>query len=191
MLQVQKQNLTLKTLKNYTMEFSQIIELFSFTFPAIVTGLVALYFFKLHTTNEEKRRIFLLRKEKQNIALPIRLQAYERLALFLERISPPKLILRVTPSGTKAIDYQNKLVSNIQQEFEHNLAQQIYVTTGCWNALVTAKNATIQIIRTAAANVDVETADQLSEKIIESTLQENTPTNLALSYLKNEVKKQF
>jgi hypothetical protein len=56
---------------------------------------------------------------------------------------------------------------------------------------VTAKNATIQIIRTAAAHVEVETSDQLSEKIIESTLQENTPTNLALSYLKNEVKKQF
>ncbi len=173
------------------MEFSQIIELFSFTFPAIVTGLVALYFFKLHTNNEEKRRNFLLRKEKQNIALPIRLQAYERLTLFLERISPAKLVLRVKPSGTKAIDYQNMLIANIQQEFEHNLAQQIYVTNGCWNALVTAKNATIQIIRTATANVEVETADQLREKIIENTLQEDIPTNLALSYLKNEVKKQF
>lgn len=173
------------------MEVSKIIELFSFTFPAIVTGLVALYFFKLHTNNEEKRRNFLLRKEKQNIALPLRLQAYERMALFLERISPTKLLVRVTPSGNRAIDYQNKLVDSIQQEFEHNLAQQIYVTNGCWNALVAAKNAQIQIIRTSAATVEVETAEQLREKIIQNSLKEENPTSLALSYLKNEVKKQF
>lgn len=173
------------------MELSQIIELFSFTFPAIVTGLVALYFFKLHTNNEEKRRIFLLRKEKQNIALPIRLQAYERMALFLERISPAKLLIRVSPTGTNAIDYQNKLVQNIQQEFEHNLAQQIYVTDACWNALVTAKNSLIQIIRTSAATKEINTAEQLREKIIQASLEQETPTNLALSFLKNEVKKQF
>jgi len=173
------------------MEISKIIDLLSFTFPAIVTGLVAIYFFKLHTNNEEKRRIFLLRKEKQNIALPIRLQAYERMALFLERISPAKLVIRVVPTGNRAIDYQHKLIENIQQEFEHNLAQQIYVTNGCWNALVTAKNAQIQIIRTSTASVDIDTAEQLREKIIQTSMNDENPTYLALSYLKSEVKKQF
>ena len=67
------------------MNIDKILEILSYTIPSIVTGLVALYFFKYQMANDEKRRNYLLRKEKQNLAMPIRLQAYERLALFLER----------------------------------------------------------------------------------------------------------
>ena len=74
------------------MNIDKILEILSYTIPSIVTGLVALYFFKFQMSNDEKRRNYLLRKEKQNLAMPIRLQAYERLALFLERISPEKFI---------------------------------------------------------------------------------------------------
>ena len=73
------------------MDNIKIIELLSYTIPSIITGLVALYFFRLHTKNENNRRIYLLRKEKQSVALPLQLQAYERMALFLERISPNSL----------------------------------------------------------------------------------------------------
>ncbi len=173
------------------MEIEKILELLSYTLPAVITGLVALYFFKQHTKNEEQRRNFLLRKEKQNIALPLRLQAYERMALFLERISPTKLLVRVKPSGDKISNYQNKLIQNIEQEFEHNLAQQIYVTDACWNTIVTSKNALIQIIRKSTAASDVENAEQLREKIIQNTMNEESPTTTALVFLKNEVKKQF
>ena len=69
------------------METTKIIELLSYTLPAIITGLVAFYFFNLHTKNEEGRRRYLLHKEAQKAALPLRLQAYERMTLFVERIS--------------------------------------------------------------------------------------------------------
>ncbi len=173
------------------MEFDKILELLSYTIPAVVTGLIALYFFKSHTQNEENRRLFLLRKEKQNIALPIRLQAYERMALLLERISPNKLLVRVKPNGESAINYQHKLITSIEHEFEHNLAQQIYVTDACWNAIVTAKNSLIQDIRKAAADTSVNNADELREKIIQNSLDSESPTATALVLLKNEVKKQF
>jgi len=173
------------------MNIDKILEILSYTIPSIVTGLVALYFFKYHMSNEEKRRNYLLRKEKQNLSLPIRLQAYERLALFLERISPEKLLIRIKPSGNNSTNYLNKLVLNIEQEYEHNLAQQIYITDDCWNAVVTSKNAIAQMIRTAAANNKVNTAEELREKILKESIENDSPTQVALSYLKNEVKSIF
>jgi hypothetical protein len=173
------------------MDISKILELLSYTLPAIITGVVALYFFKLHTTNEEKRRYFLMLKEKQKLALPIRLQAYERLALLLERISLTKLLVRVKPTGSNPINYLNKLIQSVEQEFEHNLAQQIYVTDAGWNSVVTAKNVITQIIRTSAANKEVETAEQLREKIIQKTIENESPSLIALTFLKNEVRKLF
>ena len=169
----------------------KILEILSFTIPSVITGLVALYFFKYQMVNDEKRRNFLLIKEKQSQSLPIRLQAYERLALFLERISPEKLLIRVKPSGSNSINYLNKLVLSIEQEYEHNLSQQIYVTDNCWNAIVTSKNAIGQLFRTAAANAEVNTAEQLREKILKDSVANENPTQVALSYLKNEVKKIF
>ena len=77
------------------MESTHIIELLSYTLPALITGGVAYYFFNLHTKNEEGRRRYLLQKELQKESLPLRLQAYERMVLFLERINPAKLLIRV------------------------------------------------------------------------------------------------
>jgi len=173
------------------MDTDKILEILTYTLPSIVTGLVALYFFKYHMNNEDKRRNYLLRKEKQNLALPIRLQAYERLALFLERISPEKLLIRIKPSGSSSINYLNKLILNVEQEYEHNLAQQIYITDDCWNAIVTSKNAIGQMFRSAAANTEVKTAEELREKILKESIENDSPTQVALSYLKNEVKKLF
>ncbi|MEN8123710.1 MAG: hypothetical protein ABFR32_01165 [Bacteroidota bacterium] len=173
------------------METSKIIEIISYTLPALITGGIALYFFKYHTTNEENRRNFLLRKEKQNTALPLRFQAYERMTLFLERISPAKLLVRVKPTGNSVENYKNKLIKNIEQEFEHNLAQQIYITDATWNAIVTAKNTQIQIIRNATKEDAIENAEQLREGIIKYTLENEAPASTALTVLKNEVKKQF
>jgi len=173
------------------MEIQKILEIIGYTIPALITGGIALYYFKYHFANEEKRRFFLLQKKNQNIALPLRLQAYERLTLFLERISPAKLMVRVKPSGNNAVNYHNKLIQNIEQEFEHNLAQQIYISDDGWNAIVTSKNAIVQQIRTAAANKSIEKAEQLRENLITSTMGKDNPAGVALYFLKNEVRKLF
>ena len=70
------------------MESNTILDLFLSLLPAIIVAAIAYYFFKGHIDNENKRRQFLLQKNLQKEAFPIRLQAYERMALFLERISP-------------------------------------------------------------------------------------------------------
>lgn len=169
------------------MEISRIIDLFLYTVPAIITGLIAYYFFREHTKNEDGRRRFLLKKDLQVNALPLRLQAYERMALFLERLSPSKLLVRVTPISSNKEDYESLLIQNIEQEFEHNLSQQIYVSDKCWNIIVAAKNATIQLIRKANLSEKTDTANKLREVILTEMMERKPPSDAALSFIKEEV----
>ena len=118
-------------------DLTLVISYFAYLLPAIVVGLVAYFFFKGHTSNEEGRRRYLIQKEAQKSLLPVRLQAYERLTLFLERIDPNKLLIRVKPYSDDLQEYETLLIQNIDKEYEHNLSQQIYVSPECWN-LITA-----------------------------------------------------
>ncbi|MBP1839815.1 DUF7935 family protein [Formosa algae] len=164
-----------------------LINLFLYTIPALVTGLIAFYFFKEHTKNEDGRRRFLLKKEMQVNAMPLRLQAYERMALFLERITPSKLLIRVQPMSTDKGDYEMLLISNIEQEFDHNLSQQIYITDECWNIIIAAKNSTIQLVRKAGMSDKTDSANKLREVILSEMMEKRAPSDAALSYIKEEV----
>jgi hypothetical protein len=173
------------------METTKLIELLSYTLPAIITGFVAYYFFNLHTKNEEGRRRYLLNKDTQKDSLPLRFQAFERMTLFLERINPGKLLIRISPNSEDKNDYENLLISSIEQEFEHNLTQQIYMSDECWTVIVTAKNATIQMIRRTNMSDRVDTANKLREVIMNDLMDKQSPSAVALYYIKNEVKYLF
>lgn len=170
------------------MKEDSILQLLFFLLPAVVVAVIAFYFFNLHTRNEEHRRRFLLHKESQRHALPVRMQAYERMALFLERIAPGNLLVRVKPFKSGKEDYSLQLVRTIEQEFEHNLAQQIYVSDECWNVIKASKNATINNIRKTAAREDIKTADELRQNILSSLLDQQPPSETGLAYIKKEVK---
>jgi len=163
-----------------------ILQLFGYLLPAVVTGAVAFYFFRLHTKNEEGRRRYLLHKDSQKSALPIRLQAYERLALFLERISIPNLVVRVAPKSADKAAYENLLIKNIENEFEHNLSQQIYMSDECWNVIKAAKSATIQAIRRAGMS-ESDSSDKLREDILNETMDKQSPSATALAFVKKEI----
>ena len=87
------------------MTSDNILQLFISLLPAIIVAAIAYYFFKGHIENENHQRRYILQRELQKEALPLRLQAYERMALFLERISPNKLIVRVHPTSSNKEDY--------------------------------------------------------------------------------------
>ena len=121
------------------MSSESVLQLFAYLLPAVVTGLIAFYFFRLHTQNEENRRKFMIHKDAQKETLPIRLQAYERMALFLERIAVNNLVVRVAPRSSNKSEYESLLIKQIENEFEHNLSQQIYISDE-WNIIKTAKS---------------------------------------------------
>lgn len=172
-------------------EATLVLSYVAYLLPAIVVGIIAYYFFKGHTANEEGRRRYLIQKEAQSKILPMRLQAYERITLFLERVDPNKLLLRVRPFSDEVQKYEELLIKNIEQEYEHNLTQQIYLSSECWNLVQAAKNATIHVIRQSAMHEKEGSADSLREYLLRSFMEDVTPSQKALTYVRKEVAELF
>jgi hypothetical protein len=169
------------------MDSSQIIELISYSLPSIIIAYLAYTIFELYSKNEHEKRKYLLQKPTKIDITPLRLQAYERMTLFIERINPSQLLVRITPISENKNDYQNFVIAQIEQEFEHNLAQQIYITEECWAVIIKAKNATIQILLSTTLNEKIHDADQLREYILKDLSEKEAPTSIALSFIKSEV----
>lgn len=170
------------------MDFTKIIELLSFTIPAIVTGLTAYYFFLTHTKSEEKKLKLSLLKENRHTSLPVKLQAYERMILFLERINPSKLLVRVSSVNNDTNAYAISLINTIEQEFEHNLTQQIYISEKCWSVIVASKNATIQLIKNTTEEESISNAQELREAVLKKMINNTSPSITAIAFIKDEVR---
>ncbi|MDT0293764.1 hypothetical protein ACFQ3R_10275 [Mesonia ostreae] len=170
------------------MEQVNIIQLLFYLLPAVIVALVAYYFFNSYFKEEQKRRMYQLRAENSKQALPLRFQAIERMTLFLERIDPGSLIIRVKPYNENQVDYENLLVKNIEQEFEHNLAQQVYISIECWNAIKATKNATIALIRQANKKEEVQSPEKLREVILSQMVEKTSPSQTGIAYLKKEAR---
>ncbi|MFY8214340.1 MAG: hypothetical protein ACOVKJ_07760 [Flavobacterium sp.] len=170
------------------MDSAKLLEIIAYTLPSLITGGVAYYLFTAYFKDQQNTRRWVLQKENQKASLPLRLQAYERMALFLERINPTNLLVRITPHSSDKNQYENYVIAQIEQEFEHNLTQQIYLSDDCWTIITTAKNATIQLIRKASMSEKVENADKLREVILTELFDKSSPSSAALGYLKTEIK---
>jgi len=164
-----------------------IIEGIKYALPAVVTGYTTYYFLHRFFRYEEKKQLLAAKADLKKHALPIRLQAYERLAIFLERISPAKLVQNIKPESEDKRNYELSLIFQIESEYEHNLSQQIYVSDKCWEMISTSKNATMLFIKQVSEDKKIRTAQELQQALIERSSKEEVPTNIGLAYIRNEV----
>ncbi len=169
------------------MDSTRIIELVSYTLPTLIMGFVLYHFIELYSINEKGKRNYLLQKKSKPDILSFRLQAYERMTLFLERINPSQLLVRISPISDDKNDYANFVIAQIEQEYEHNLAQQIYISDECWSTITTTKNATIQLILLATKNEKISDANQLREVVLKELTEKQSPSGAALIFIRNEV----
>ena len=125
--------------------------------------------------------------------LPNRLQAYERMCLFLERISPPNMLLRLNNPGYSAREFHKYLLDEIRNEYNHNVSQQIYMSEEVWSMIKNAKEDLTILINEASSGMDSEaTSLDLSRRIFELTLEKKVePITHALSELRKEIQQTF
>ncbi len=125
--------------------------------------------------------------------LPNRLQAYERMCLFLERISPPNMLMRLSNPGYSAREFHKLLLDEIRNEYNHNVSQQIYMSEEVWSMIKNAKEDLTILINEASSSMPPEaTSLDLSRRIFELTLEKNVePLGHALSELKKEIQQTF
>ncbi len=132
-------------------------------------------------------------RKNVEIVLPLRLQAYERMTLFLERISPENIIPRVNQREMEAGVLHQMLLKEIREEFNHNLSQQVYVGPAGWEKVKTAMQEIIAVINTAARDVELNARSiELGRRIIDIwTHKDNNPVEEALIQLKSEIQAEF
>jgi hypothetical protein len=134
-----------------------------------------------------------IRGKNIEIVLPVRLQAYERIVLFLERISPNNLVARLSQVKMPAKEFQQILLKEIRDEYNHNVSQQVYMSEESWELLKNAKEDLIISINSAAEKMNEEStsldlAKQLFQEIID---KEVDPITLALHEIKDEIRLSF
>lgn len=134
-----------------------------------------------------------MRSRNSEIILPIRMQAFERMALFLERISPQNLILRVNQSGMTSGELQAILLREIREEFSHNLSQQVYMSQGTWALIRNAMEDMVSIINTCSQEVNPESPSiDLARSIFERMIQQGSDSvQTAMAELKSELAVYF
>lgn len=127
------------------------------TWVLIIGGVVlligGLFFFK----PSGKRSTYKSGGESNETIVTLKIQAFERLVLYLERIRFNVLVKRVFLAGMTPSDFQFALIQNIQDEFEHNLAQRLYVNEETWFLIVLAKDEALKVVnQTFAENADAD-----------------------------------
>ena len=144
----------------------------------------------------EKQRnlkFFELKKSALDGTLPLRLQAYERLILFLERINPSNLLLRSHVAGISAAEMQHLLIAEIRSEFQHNITQQLYVSIPAWNVITRLKEDTITLINNTAKGLPADAGSVDLSKTILTHLagMEQNPYDAALDLVKADIQQLF
>jgi hypothetical protein len=171
---------------------------FGLIHSALMTGLILCsvlvvisYYFKLK--RRQNAPVASNKSEEQKIILPLRLQAYERIILFLERISPNNIVMRLNEPDMTAVRLQSLIVKTIREEFEYNLSQQIYISATSWEMVRNAKEETIRLVNMAAGKIgENESSGELVRNIFELAVEAGKlPVDMAIDEIRKEVQKIF
>ena len=156
--------------------------------PSAVVFFAVYFTFRQYHRHEMQLRLLESKKTKDQITLPMRLNAYERLILLCERIDFADLMLRLKTPDTSARELQSALLIAVQQEFEHNLTQQLYITPELWQVLMAAKSKTMDIISLAGETLaDGATSEDFARKLFQLVSDEEfLPSQIGKKAIKTE-----
>ncbi len=169
------------------------IETIKYLLPAVVVFLAAYLVLSKMIRSERQRLHAEAALNNQKYITPLRMQAYERMVLLLERISPQALIMRTQRPNITNRELQNMLLKTIRSEFEHNMAHQLYISNKAWEMVCSAKEDCIKLINQTALQTKPDgNSLQLCKLVLERMLdQANDPTKKAINYLKDEIRELF
>jgi hypothetical protein len=169
-------------------------ELLKIIIPAGAVFAASYFLVKRFLDNEQKRREFELKKSTLGTITPLKMQAFERIIIFLERINPNSLVIRVNKNGMNARQLQLELVAAVKTEYEHNLSQQIYLSVGAWELVKTSKEEIIQLVNISSSKVAYDSnSSDLAMMILNITnnLGKKLPNDVAIDYIKKEIAQIF
>jgi hypothetical protein len=175
-------------------EITFLSDIFKYSVSGIIIFFVAWYFIKpMLVQNLNFQRVELKKSGLQH-TLPLRLQAYERSVLFIERINPSNLLVRLHTPGMSAIQLHQIVLAEIRSEYQHNISQQIYVSDISWSVVKKIKDETIGIVSSALNTLPPDaSAMDLSKSVLThlAGLDIENPYDMALSLVKRDIQHLF
>ena len=167
-----------------------LFELLKIILPALVVAGAIYLLFKQYLEKDQQRRLIELRLDSSKTTLPLRLQAYERVVLLLERISPNNILVRLSSAGQSAPDYHRLLQQEIRAEYEHNISQQLYISADTWLLVKEAKENVLTMVNRAfhgLQNPAQTRGTELAKRVLEGLMNDAAePTAQALAAVKRE-----
>ena len=170
-----------------------LLEQFDYILPAILVMMLAVYVLNKVLNHDHTRRVFEYKKSAAKQMVPLRANAYERLTLFLERIQPTNILVRVQPPGMKSMSLHAALIQTIRSEYDHNMSQQVYVSDEAWNLINQAKDQLLTVINEQVRSVAPSSdATEFGKLIIEASVEEQKwLIDDALTLLKKEFRDNY
>lgn len=167
-------------------------EILKYTLPSLILFLTVFFLMRSYLKNSISLEGMKLQAKKKSETLPLRIQAYERLMLFCERINLEQLVYRLREPGMNVKDLQSTLMIAVQQEYEHNLSQQIYVSSNLWRIIELAKNEVLNNIVGASEGFNPgEDSLPYSNTLISANTNNKVVLEKAKEALRSEVKLLF
>jgi hypothetical protein len=162
-------------------------------FPAGAVLLTAIFFLRRETSKELLNMQIELRKQRQEYFLPSRVEAYQRAILLMERIHPNSLVMRLHNPGLPAKALQTEFLKAIREEFDHNVAQQLFISPQAWQLVKNSKEETIKIINIAGGQMTAtSTGMDLSAMVFEVIAEiGQLPSEVTVELLKKEIQELF
>jgi len=170
-----------------------ILDILKFTLAGTAVFFIAYSTIKAEIEKSRHLKLLDLKKSAQATTLPLRLQAHERIVLLIERINPSSLLVRTHSPGLNVFQMQQILTSEIQNEFQHNITQQVYLSNHAWIMVRRLKDDTINLINQSAKTLDPDAPSiELSKLILNHmTSLEDNPYDAALALIKADIQEVF
>ncbi len=173
------------------MNMQTLFEILKYIIPAIIVLISCTIIVKRFLLTDLKEKQIAMLRDNQGTTVRLRLQAYERLVLFIERIHPRQLAPRIYQSGMNVAELQAALLFNIKTEFEHNLSQQIYVSKQVWDTVRSVKEQELNMINSIAQQLtSTDPAKELHKRMVDYILsiEGDMPIDIALQVINDEAK---
>ena len=173
--------------------YPYLLDILKYTVSGLGVVWIAFYLLKPYLDKQEKIQLLEFKKSVANQTLPLRLQAYERVILFIERINPANLLVRLNAPGYTAAELHSIIITDVREEYQHNITQQIYVSSRAWAVTKRVKEDTLNIVGNAIKSLPENASGlDLGRTILVGLSQmENNPYEIAAELIRKDLEELF
>ena len=170
-----------------------LLDILKLAMAGVAVVWVAFYMAKPYLDNKEKFQLLELKKHTSTQTLPLRLQAYERMILLIDRINPSNLLLRLNSTAYSAAELNSLIIAEVRNEFQHNVSQQLYVSSHAWQVVKRIKEDTLKLVNSAASALpEGATGLELGKAILSHLSQmERDPYDGAINLIRTDLEELF